>query len=132
MRPELQTCEVMPITSAKELTDSGHTDARIYPRPVCSAEGFRCQMDRLHLVRQEISHSLQLASHEQSAVKRCQRWHDCSAMSEVCTGLLCQVSDVQYQTFDEVFARQVLSIDSNAALYAVILFLCQRAVLLCS
>ena len=74
-------------------------------------------MDRLQLVRQEISRSLHSdAFHEQSALKRSQRWHDCSAISEVCLGLLCRVSDVQQQTFDKVFARQVLFISSNATL----------------
>lgn len=68
-------------------------------------------MDRLYLARQEVlrSYDADPASHEQSVlVERHQRWRDCSAMSELCTGLLCQVSDVQNQTRDKVFARQVL------------------------
>lgn len=89
-------------------------------------------MDRLQLARQEVIHSLNVdISNGQAAMNRCQRWHDCSAMSDLCTGLLCQVSDVQNQTLDTVFARQVLSISSYATLPAV-LPLCRRALLHCS
>lgn len=92
-------------------------------------------MDRLYLARQEVlrSYDADPVSHEQSAqVERYHRWRDFSAMSELCTDLLCHVSALQNQTFDKVFARQVLCTGYYAWLPVLVQVLCQRAVLCCS
>lgn len=92
-------------------------------------------MDRLYLARQEVlrSYDADPASHERSAqVERHQRWRNCSAMSELCTDLLCQVSDVQNQTLDKVFARQVMYPNFYVWLLVLVQVLCQRALLCCS
>ncbi|KAL3144053.1 hypothetical protein ABBQ32_003853 [Trebouxia sp. C0010 RCD-2024] len=67
-------------------------------------------VDRLQLVRQEISRFLKddaTPSLQSAQVNRRQRWHDCSAMSELCAQFACHVSEVQTGTFDTVFARQL-------------------------
>ena len=68
-------------------------------------------LDRLQLARQGVyrSYDADIMSNVQSAlVERGQRWQDCSAVSQLCAGLSCDVSEIQDLTVDRVFARQVL------------------------